>query len=133
MDEKFIKLTVRDDATSKLQQLARLREENLKHMTKHSPHLSNIVDEKVQKEFRKLRINTKVDLLEEPLTMLSLLKEAQLKVNATRFDYSFGKNFDPSILKYLNTEGPKIRRKDMMNVERQVNEYFDVKVKKKVH
>ena len=129
MDEKFIKLTVREDETSKLKQLARLREENLKKMYTHTIELDSTVDEKVKNEFRKLKTTTKVDMNEEPLVLLSLLKESQILVNSKKKDKSKDETFDLGPMDLVGHPTREIGKVlGLFNMERQINQKFNLQV-----
>ena len=130
VDDKFIKLNVKDDSTSKLKQLAKLREENLKIVSSHVPKLEAKIDEITKEEFRKIKLNTKIDMYEEPLMLFSLIKEAQFNTEEIRVDESVEKKFDQNILRFHKM--PKQIRKEELknfNIERQINEPFELQVK----
>jgi hypothetical protein len=129
VDDKFIKLTVRDESTSKLKQLAKLREENLKIIHTHDHALETKIDDVVRKDFEKLKMTTKIDMLDEPLMLFSLLKESQLRTLSQREDPSVKQKFDRNILKLMGMT-PKEMKEYLkhVNIERQINESFDVKV-----
>lgn len=129
VDDKFIKLTVRDDATSKLKQLAILREENLKIIHTHDKLLETKIDDNVREEFKQIKMKTKIDMYNEPLMLLSLVKEALYKTKNARKDHSAHSHFDRNILNLFGKTPAEV--KDYLghiNIERQLNEHFDVQV-----
>ena len=129
VDDKFIKLNVKDDSTSKLKQLAKLREENIKIISSQVPRLESKIDDLTKLEFKKIKLNTKIDMYEEPLMLYSLVKEAQLKTSETRVDKSIDKRFDQDILRFHKM--PKQMRKEELkpfNIERQINEQYNIQV-----
>lgn len=129
VDDKFIKLNVKDDSTSKLKQLAIMREENLKLMSSHSPALDSKLDNLTKEEFKKIKLSNKINMYEEPLMLFSLMKEAQFKSSENRIDESIDKKFDQNILRFHLMSNEQ-RKKELkpFNIERQINEQFDVQV-----
>ena len=129
IDDKFIKLTVRDETASKLKQLAKLREENLKKIHTHDQSLEQRIDDEFRKDFERSKITTKIDIFEEPLSLLSMFKESQLKTLDKREDPSMNRNFDRNILNLLGKNKKEMKQYlAHVNIERQINESFDVKV-----
>ena len=131
VDDKFIKLTTKDDATSKIGQLAKLREHNLKILPEHNKSLDVGINQKIIKELERLKINTKIDVYDEPLTLYSLLKEAQLTQLDSKKDNSVDYVYDDNIENLLGKTMKEIKEQThFFNVERQVNEKFHIEVKK---
>ena len=129
MDDKFIKLTTKDDANSKINQLAKLREENLKRIPFHDKMLDQSLDAPALKEIERLKLNSKIDIIDEPLTMFSFLKEALYVTTPQREDKSKDYQYNDDIRQKLGKSVKQIREEmEYYNIERQVNQKFDIKV-----
>lgn len=128
-DDKFIKLTTKDEATSKIGQLAKLRDQNVKLLPQHHKSLDVELNPGVLQEFERLRINSNIDVYEEPLTLYSFLKEAQLTQMNYKKDKSVDFVYDDDITKLIGKTLGEIKEEtDYFNVERQINEKFDIQV-----
>lgn len=129
-DEKFIKLRTKDEQDTKISQLAKLREQNLKLLPTHDKMLEAEFDALANEEFQKLKLGTVIDPIEEPLIMYSLVKESILNTKDQRKDESVDFQYDPDITKKFGKTMKELKEERVLfNVERQINEKFDIEVR----
>lgn len=129
IDDKFIKLRTKDEEDTKINQLAKLREQNIKLLPTHDKLLEAGFDDLAREEFEKLKLRTVIDPIEEPLMLYSLVKESILNTKEKRKDRSVDFEYDTDITKLFGKTYKQINKeKTYYNVERQVNETFDIQV-----